>query len=368
MTLELQRVPLKKLLSDRATILVIDDDPLILKILQDQLSFNGFRILVANNGRQAIQIAGRQTIDLAICDMHMPIMNGLEVTHYFKDYFSTIPVIMLTVQNDPDSVVAAMKAGAFDYLTKPMNKETLLLTVQKGLRHQKYLKRTQRLEMENKQYKNRLESMVFEKTAEIERKNEKYKFLLENLKSAHLDTVQILSEILMSQDPYRTNDCEKVHRLVSKIGHQMCLSKQELEYLSYATYLRDIGEIFISSHILNKTSRLTTEEYKQIREHPIISENLLKKVSFFKPILPIVRAHHEWYNGTGYPDGIKGKAIPLLARIIHVADAFIAMISHRAYRRAMPSAQAILNIKRNAGTQFCPQVVDAFLKLKDDKL
>lgn len=343
-----------------ATILTVDDDPIVQKILEANLKSKNFKVIQAKEGKSAIKLLGDNQIDLVICDMNMPKVSGLEVLGFITKNFPLIPVIMLTAQDDINSVVNTMRKGAFDYLPKPFERKALFLSIEKGMIHKNRLEHTLALEKENSEYKKRLEEMVFEKAAELQRKSESYQNLNRELKRAHFETVQVLTEILVGRDEYRADHCNSTHRYCLKFGEKMDLTNEQLEHLSYATLLRDIGEIFIDPQILNKPSRLTADEYRQIRDHPVLSIDLLKKVSYFKPILPIVRGHHEWFNGTGYPDGLKGGQIPLLARIIHVCDAFVAMTNDRAYRSAMPIQQALLIMEKNKGTQFDPKLIDIF--------
>lgn len=345
------------------TILTVDDDPLIHKVLTYSLQEQGCQFLNALNGHIGLQMLREHTVDTVICDLMMPGMSGLQFLEHMRQMHPDLPVIILTAADDLNSAVEAMKAGAFDFLTKPFNQESLAMTVNRALKHHKLQKRNLALEKENLEYKKRLEVMVFEKTAELQRQSEHLSKLNRSLKQTHMEIVKVLAELLAIKDPFRETHYARVNEYALAMGQKMGLDETEIEHLSFVAYLHDLGELFVDNSILNKQSRLNSEEYKIIRRHPILTVRILDKIPFFNAILPAIRAHHEWYNGTGYPDGLKGEDIPLLARITHIADAFVAMTSDRAYRKAFSTQQAISTLNKNRGTQFDPELTVMFMNV-----
>ncbi len=166
-----------------------------------------------------------------------------------------------------------------------------------------------------------------------------------------------------AKDRYTHGHSKRVSDVSIMIGRELKLSKEAEELLQYASDLHDIGKIGISEVIISKEGKLTVDEYEIIKTHPLVGETIIEPVPFLQDAKPVIRHHHERYDGYGYPDGLKGEEIPLLARIIHIADAYDAMTSDRPYRRALSHALAVQEIKKHSGSQFDPKVVEAFLRV-----
>ncbi|GAW93053.1 metal dependent phosphohydrolase [Calderihabitans maritimus] len=165
-----------------------------------------------------------------------------------------------------------------------------------------------------------------------------------------------------AKDVYTSGHSNQVSRYSVLIGQGMRLPEWEQEALRYAGMLHDIGKIGVSEQILRKPGKLSEKEFREIQQHPVVGAKILQPIKLFKPIIGAVKHHHERYDGTGYPDGLKGEEIPLFARIVAVADAYDAMTSDRVYRKALSSREALAEMKRNIGSQFDPEVVDVFLR------
>ncbi len=189
--------------------------------------------------------------------------------------------------------------------------------------------------------------------------------LFHSLRENYLNTIQALSMAIDAKDQYTHGHSKRVSEIAASVGRAYGLDDNELDLLKYASDLHDIGKIGISEVIIGKKSKLTVDEYDMIKSHPIVGETIIQPVPFLKEVCPIIRHHHERYDGYGYPDGIKGDEIPELARILHLADAFDAMTSDRPYRKALSNEVAIQEVKKHCGTQFDPRVVAAFLKVFD---
>jgi len=187
--------------------------------------------------------------------------------------------------------------------------------------------------------------------------------LYEELKRTFFETSQALAEAIEMRDPYTGGHTQRVMTYSIAIAEEMGLSKEEIDKIRIAAILHDVGKIGIEDSILRKPSGLSDEELKRMMEHPRIGEEIVKKVSSLKEIAVIIRAHQERFDGKGYPDGLKNGEIPLLARIIAVADTFDAMVTDRPYRKGMSVDLALEELKKNRGIQFDPDVVDAFLRV-----
>jgi putative nucleotidyltransferase with HDIG domain len=186
--------------------------------------------------------------------------------------------------------------------------------------------------------------------------------LYDSLREAFFETVQILVEVVEKKDSYTAGHARRVAIYSTAIGEELGLTKTELTKVKLAALLHDIGKIGIQDEILLKKGKLTNEEYESIKKHPVLGAELLENITQFKDIVPYVRSHHERYDGRGYPDGIHKENIPLVSRILAVADSFDAMTSNRPYRPTMNREYAFGELKKNASTQFDPIVVEAFLK------
>ncbi len=187
--------------------------------------------------------------------------------------------------------------------------------------------------------------------------------LFSSLQDAYLATVRALAAAVDAKDPYTRGHSDRVARFAIAIGEAMALAPEQRTALEMAAYLHDIGKIGIPEEILLKPGKLSDEEMGQMRHHPLIGANILKPIAFPWPIAPVVRHHHEHYDGHGYPAGLKGEEIPLLARVLTVADAYEAMVSDRPYRRGRSEEDAILELRRCSGTHFDPRIVDAFIRV-----
>ena len=187
--------------------------------------------------------------------------------------------------------------------------------------------------------------------------------LYANLKKAYLDAIRMLAFAVDAKDHYTLGHSDKVGSIAKSIAREMGLDPAQVEEIEYGAILHDVGKIAISEKILNKPGRLTDEEYVLMKKHTVMGVNIMEHTEAIANLMPIVRHHHEWYNGKGYPDGLKGEAIPMGARIVALADAFDTMVSDRPYRKVLGIPAAISEIKRFSGTQFDPKVVEALLNL-----
>lgn len=345
-------------------VLVVDDDDQVRLTLRDLLALGGYESLDAPSGEEALKLLRERPIGACVCDIQMGEMSGLDVLSFVVDHCSEIPVILLTGFVNVDVAVTAMKAGAFDYLTKPIKKEELLISVQRALEHRRVLARQKLLEEENSAYHLNLERMVEERTSQLEVKTGELERVNAELRKANLDSVKVLAEAIEAKDPYTRGHCRRVSLYAKGIARCLSFNDEELETLEYATYLHDIGKIGVPEAVLNKPGALTVLEYQVVKDHPQIGINILRGVDFFRDIREVILYHHERFDGRGYPKGLEGEGIPLAARIAAVADAYDAMSTERPYRRALSTEGALKSLRQDRGTQFDPGVVDVFLDSK----
>jgi putative nucleotidyltransferase with HDIG domain len=335
-------------------ILIVDDEEVICSILARRLTREGYTCVMANNGREALQYFYKHPFSLIISDIKMPEMDGLALLKRVKATNPKMMVIMVTAFPEIDLAVEAMHLGAYDFIIKPADLDLVILSVKKALEKK-------RLEEEIVAYRSHLERLVEERTTKLQ---QAYRIL----KKAHLDSVKVLVEAIDAKDPYTRGHSDRVTRMSLKIAFQFGFAEDRLESLEYGALLHDIGKIGIKDEVLQKPGALNSEEYQYIQEHPLIGVKIIEGLDFFKDKIPMIRHHHEHYDGSGYPDGLLGAAIPVEARIIAVPDAFDAMTSARPHRGMMPLQDVLMELEKCKGTQFDPKILEIFLHEKIYKL
>lgn len=335
-------------------ILIVDDEEVICNVLDRRLTREGYFCTTAHNGKEALNHFYKDSFSLIISDIKMPEMTGIELLQKVKAIDPKMKMIMVTAYPEIDLAVNAMRLGAYDFIIKPADLDLIVMSVGKALE-------SKRLEEEIEAYHNRLEELVEERTARLQ---QAYRFL----KKSHLDSVKVLAEAIDAKDPYTRGHSDRVKRMSLAIAKKMGFSEERLENLEYGALLHDIGKIGIKDEVLQKQAPLSSEEYQYIQEHPLIGVKIVEGVEFFKDKIPMIRHHHEHYDGNGYPDGLAGEAIPLEARIISLPDAFDAMTSARPHRNIMPLQDVLSELEKCKGKQFDPKVLEIFLREKVYKL
>ncbi len=327
--------------SKRERILVVDDEAMVRKLLCHKLSREGYQCHEANSAEQALDRLKDNPFELAILDIKMPGKSGIELLLEIKDEYPDIAVIMATALADAQIVTQCMKQGAYDYICKPFNLKEVVMSVEGVLDKR-------RLELAIKEYQQRLEERIGKQTKEI--------------RKVFLGAIEALAFALEAKDKYTAGHSRRVTEIAVSIGEKLGLSSTDIEDLRWGGLLHDVGKIAVDQLVQNKPGGLTPEEYEHIMTHPHIGAGIVKPVVNEK-VVKMIEHHHDFYDGSGVNQAVSGERIPLGARILAVADAFDAMTSDRPYRSAMSISDALGEIKRCAGTQFDPDVVDAFLKI-----
>ncbi len=330
-------------------IITTDDDPAIRKVLELILKKADYKVTKCTNGDELISQLkiDHASVDLVILDIKMPGKSGFEVLEIIHSRYPDLPIIMMTAFSDLETGMKAIREGAADFLSKPVHKAELLDCVERVLTKSKEQKAKSHAFHINSNYQKELETKL----------DDAYMTIMKTT----MATIEALSETIEQKDVYTKGHCSRVRSLSLKIAEYLPLSSDDLLILEAGALLHDIGKIGISEQILNKKSTLTDEEFETIRMHPEAGAKIVQYIDLFKPYLPIIRNHHERYDGTGYPDGLKGEEIPLLVRIVTLTDAFDAMTSNRPYRDALPKLFAVEELKLNRGSQFDPHLVDIFI-------
>jgi cyclic di-GMP phosphodiesterase len=332
-------------------ILVVDDEEAIREVVSTLLEAQGYSCTVCANGRLALEAFRKDTFDLALSDIVMPEMDGLKLLAELRSEDPDVPVIMVTAMHDISIALEAIRAGAYDYILKPFEKDQLHLSVRRALEHR-------RLVMENRTYQSDLELLVAERTQQLS-------IALQDLEQSYDYTLEALGGALDAKDAETEGHCQRVTAFTITIARSMGLDKAQLRHIARGAFLHDIGKMGVPDSILTKPGPLTAQERTIMRRHCDIGFSVLERIPFLKEAAEIVLSHQECYDGSGYPRGLKGEQIPLGARIFAVADTLDAMISDRPYRKALPIATAREEIKRFSGKQFDPKVVEVFLSHPD---
>jgi putative nucleotidyltransferase with HDIG domain len=333
----------------KTKILIVDDEEAIREVVSTLLETQGYNCVSLSNGRLAKEYLEKDTADLVLSDMVMPEMDGLTLVEGLHKSQPDIPVIMVTAMHDLSTALEAIRRGAYDYILKPFEKDQLHLSVRRAIEHR-------RLVLENRNYQRNLEKLVEERTAQLTG-------ALEQLERSYDDTLEALGGALDLKDAETEGHCKRVTAFTIAIAKAMKVDPAILPQIARAAFLHDIGKMAIPDHILRKPGPLNPEEREIMRTHCEIGYNMVTRIPFLREAAEIVLSHQEYFDGTGYPRGLRGEEIPLGARIFAVADALDAMISDRPYRKALPIRHAEEEIQRCSGTQFDPKVVEVFLSM-----
>jgi len=329
-----------------ANILIVDDEEQIRRMLSRILERHGYACTLSADAREARKCLESQPFDLVLCDVNMPGESGVDLAQYIDAEYEDMAVIMATGVDDPLVADAAIRAGIYGYIIKPLDMNEVLINVRNSLRRRE-------LEIANRRYRRDLEQMVEERTSSLRR--------------AMDGIIRAMSRAVELRDPYTSGHQQRVAMLSTAIGAEMGLPKHRIEGIGLAAMIHDLGKITVPAGILSKPTRLADYELALIRTHPQVGYDILKEIEFPWPIAEMVYQHHEKMNGSGYPRGLSGEDILLEARILCVADVVEAMASHRPYRPAIGLDQALAEISDNAGTFYDAQAAQACQSLFREK-
>lgn len=332
----------------REKILIADDEADIRELLGDFLESEGYECLLAGDAFTALKtFKENDDIDLVMSDIRMPGKTGLELLGEIKEIDEDVMVIMISAVKDIESAIAAMSKGAYDYVAKPFKLTEVVLIAKKAIEKRKLI-------LQNKEYQRELERMVAERTIELQN-------ALEELDNTYIFTLRALVTALDTRDEETQGHSLRVVKYTLKLAKLMNWGdKEQLKNLEYGALLHDIGKIGIPDNILRKPGKLTKEEWEVMQTHPEVGYKILHKIEFLEEPSQIVLHHHERFDGSGYPTGLRKLDIPMGSRIFAVADTVDAMTSERPYRAALTFEDASNELKKFSGIQFDPLVVEAF--------
>jgi response regulator RpfG family c-di-GMP phosphodiesterase len=330
-------------------VLIVDDDPALRKILSVMLTHADFLCRTAACGEEALSLLARQPFDVVISDLRMPSISGMDLLIEVRERYPHLAFLMVTAEDETRVGVRAMQLGADDYLLKPFDADVVLGSLHRALQKKK-------LEREVQEYRLHLEEMVSERTLQL-------RTALQQTERSYEDTLEALGAAIDPRDSPTAGHSRRVFLYSMELAKSIGGLEQEIRSIAMGAWLHDIGKLAIPDRVLLKPGPLTDSQWEIMRRHARIGYELVKSISFLAGAAGIVLTHHERFDGSGYPQKMKGDEIPFGARIFAVADTHDAMTSDRPYRAALPLQAARDVIERGSGTLFDPLVAAAFLRV-----
>ncbi len=309
-------------------VLVVEDDPEQAEILREQLQHAQYRVEVAATGNEALSLAQGLVPDLVLLDVILPDLDGYQVCARLRRHSETemVPVVMLTGLGATEDRIRALEVGADDFLTKPYNLDELLARVKSLMRIRRATRAMERVD----------------------------------------SVITSLALIVEARDPYSEGHSERVARTAEYLGRRLTLEGEELRAMSQGAMLHDLGNVAVPDRVLLKQGPLTESEMREIRRHPVVGYIVCAPLHSARPFLPVIRHHHEHWDGSGYPDGLVRTEIPLPARIVALADAYDSLTSVRPFRKAMAPSEAVEFVHENRGVLFDPELADEMLAMMQE--
>lgn len=328
-----------------AHVLVVDDDTLVCTAIGRLLTACGYRVTLAHGGYDALEVLRRERFAAVLCDLNMPTLSGIELLRRTRQIEPDLPFVMLSGINDAAAATESLQEGASDYIVKPAGHEALAEALGRAIRMRS-------LRTEERRLQDLIRREVDHRTAALDAK-------LARLRDQTVGIVEALVNAMEAKDLYLRGHSQRVAELAACIAVDLQLEDDVVEQIRIAGRLHEVGKIGIRESILEKPGTLTDEEYRQVREYVRIGTEILAPLSFLGSTTQFVAEHHERWNGSGYPLGMRGERISLGGRILAVADTFDALTSRRPHREAISESAALLYVSGLSGSEFDPQVVQA---------
>jgi putative two-component system response regulator len=345
-------------MKDKPVILVVDDQPQNIELLEAYLVPQGYEVVKAANGEEALEKLSSNPIDLILLDVMMPGMDGFEVARRVRqdDKNRLLPIVLVTALRETEDRVKGIEAGCDDFLSKPFDKVELLARVQSLLKV--------------KDYNDLLSNYRKELESEVTKRTEELKLAYEKVKAASLETIYRLSMASEYKDHETGAHIKRMSRYCAAIARRMGMDENTVETILYAAPMHDLGKIGIPDAILLKPTKLDSVEWEIMKLHTVIGAKILNgsEAAFISLGETIALYHHEKWDGSGYPNRLEGIEIPIAGRIAAIADVFDALTSKRPYKEAFSVSKALAIIREGRGSHFDPDVADAFFAIQDEIL
>jgi putative two-component system response regulator len=330
------------------SVLVVDDEEPIRNALKKFLKQQQFEVYAAGSADEALQQLRLHKVALMLCDIRMPGTSGVDLVPQALEIEPELAILMLTAVNDATSAALCMQRGAMDYLTKPIELADLGRAVQRALKRREML-------LENREMSQWLKEEVTTRTAELQRERNR----LERVSTA---TLEALVNALEAKDPYLRGHSARVADLSATLASELGLPEEEVEWVRMAGRLHDLGKIGTREAVTNKEGTLTPDEFEHVKQHVIIGAQILAPLTHLGDVVSMVRSHHERFDGTGYPEGLRGEEISIGGRVIAAAEVFDALTTARPYQEKMTPEQAVERMADLSGTVLDPRVYEALTR------
>jgi len=344
----------------RSKVLIVDDERSIRVTLSAILDNAGYEVETAEDAEQAREMLAQGRYDVVLSDIVLPRVSGVDLLKAIRQIAPEVQVIMMTGEPTVETASEAVRAGAADYIVKPVPRDAVLHSVANAAKMKRLEDERSRLVEENAAYQHGLERLVGERTQKLEE-------ALQNLRNTMGGIILAMSSVVESRDPYTAGHQQRVADLARAIASEMDLPAHQIDGIRMAAAIHDLGKMAVPAEILSKPTTLKKAEFELIQDHPQAGYEILKDIVFPWPIARIILEHHEKMDGSGYPNGLVGENILLESKIITVADVVEAMASHRPYRPALGIDAALAEIEKNKGTLYDTDAVDACLRLFREK-
>jgi putative two-component system response regulator len=317
--------------SKTPSVLIVDDDPGVRNVITRILNMNNYETTDVDNAEEALETVQTKSFDLIVCDVHMPGMNGLEFLEALKLIDPGIASVVITSSDGVDIAVKAMRSGALGFVPKPFTSTELLETIGTAMASARMVRETMGMKL--------------------------YTPLLEKASAALLNALE-------AKDRDSQGHGQRVAKYAVEVASNpaLGLSADEVSSVYFGALFHDIGKIAVSDRILHKITPLNEEEMAEMAKHPEVGARIIGRVKGLEGAAEIIRYHHEWWSGEGYPEKLAGEAIPLGARIVALVDAYEELTSKRTYSDGISHEEAIEIIKKAAGKQFDPNILTIFLQ------
>jgi len=330
-------------------VLIVDDEISTRKLLVAMLREAGVRCKTAACADEGLNVLETESVDAVLSDLQMPGVSGMQFLAQVRPRYSHLAFLMITGVDDIQVGVEAMKRGADDYLVKPLQLEVVMASLERALEKK-------RLQQEVENYRRHLEEMVGERTQQL-------RSALLQIERSYEDTLEALGAAIDLRDSETAGHSRRVAMYSTKIAKELDVAEHELKTIIRGAWLHDIGKLATPDAILLKPGALTQEEWRIMQRHAEIGYDLVKRIPFLAQAAEIILSHHERWDGSGYPRGLKARDIPLGARVFAVADTVDAMTSDRPYRSALSFEETEEEIRRGSGSRYDSQVANVFLSV-----
>ncbi len=309
-------------------LLIVDDMEAMRLALEDSLRFQGYEVVSVASAEEALERLRSEQFDLLLTDQAMPGLSGIELAEVTARIHPDMPIVLLTGHTDVELAKSSLQRGASDFVTKPINIRELPIVVERNLTRQQVLV-----------------ARLKERSAQV-----------------LFDALKALASAVDAKDPYTARHSMRVTRLCMILADALGISTDDKYVLELSAWMHDVGKIGVPDHILTKGQGLTKAEFEIMKIHASKGGEIVGQIEELTRVADVIRHHHERLDGRGYPDGLRGKGIPLLSRVILIADSYEAMTSDRSYRSSAGREHAFRELRRHAGTQFDPELVEVFLR------